>query len=326
MTSDDATDADGTDADGDTTDGGMLVATCFDGEDNEASGTAGLVDCADPACGPHATCVESPADVGVLVAAGDPCPAGYEGGETLIHQDLIAPTTCEGCGCATGDTKCEATLWLYGSFNECSGDVGLSGGAMLGRVFTDACPMEPIYFTDPGGIRAQIDPVPTCTATNSASPSAASWGTTKKLCAATESVALGCSTEQRCVPLTTERAAICTQATTPGACPGWETASDWYTAIDDKRTCGSCFCQAVGGDCANALVEIGSDYLCTDSDNNLGTGTKRCYTNQGGDIPPYSPPARIVGEPTPSVGCTADATSSGAATPAGEVPLCCGPS
>lgn len=321
VTSDDATDADG-----DTTDGGLLVATCFDGEDNEAAGTAGLVDCADPACEPYATCVVSPAEVGVLVAASDPCPAGYEGGETLIHQDLNAPATCEGCGCTPGDTTCEATLWLYDDYNDCSGDVGLSGGAMLGRVFTDICPTEPIYYNSPGGIRARIDATPTCSATSSAAPSPASWGTTKKLCAVSESVALGCSAEHACVPVTTERAAICAKATTAGACTGWETASDWYTDIDDQRTCGSCFCQAVGGDCSGTSVEIGSDYLCGDFGDNIASGTKRCYTNGAGDSPPYSPPARIVGAPTPPVGCTADATGSGAATPTGEVSLCCGPS
>src|SRR5262245_35015382 len=85
-----------------------VVELCFDGQDNDGDG---LADCGDPDCDAGAICVASAADrpAGALVPGDQPCPAGFQGGETTIHRGL-QPSECTGCGCTVGDTICEATV------------------------------------------------------------------------------------------------------------------------------------------------------------------------------------------------------------------------
>ncbi len=303
------------------------AAVCFDGTDNESAAADGLVDCADPVCGDYATCIATAEldGTGVVVDSDAACPAGFEGGETLLHRGLDVAGTCEGCGCEVGTTTCEATIWLYDSYNDCSGDVGLSRGNKLGRVFTDMCPLEPIYYTDPGGIRVAIEPTTSCEARGMAALAAPSWAESKKFCLASPTAALGggCESGHACVA-NQPAASQCTVVTGESACEGYATAEvDWYTGVDDARACGQCFCQAVGGGCEDTAVQIGSDYTCTDSGNDLRNLDRKCYTI--GARAPYSPPAMIIGAPTAPVGCTAAATPSGLATPTGQTTLCCGP-
>lgn len=109
------------------------------------------------------------------------------------------------------------------------------------------------------------------------------------------------------------------------ACEGYATAqTNWYTGLDDQRTCGQCFCEAVGGDCDGTRVQIGSDYSCVDSGNDLASGEKKCFYPPDMRAP-YSPSATIIGTPAAPVGCTSDATPAGTATPTGLTTLCCDP-
>jgi len=294
------------------------AAKCFDGLDNEGAPDE-LADCADPLCGDVATCIASTSDAGVVVGADDPCPAGFEGGETLLHRGL-RPGECEGCGCDVGATECTARLWTYADNNVCQNDIGLSDGSMLGITITTECTADPIYYTlSPAGIRADIIATPTCTPTGSAVPAAPEWMETTKFCAATQ-VGAGCATGQTCVRKAAAPADQCVLASDAGACDGFASTEEWFTGADDQRTCGQCFCSGVGGDCNGMVVEIGSDYTCGPFDNNLADNTRICW-NQA----PYSPNARLIGTATPPIGCTSDASPSGTITPTGGSTLCCGP-
>lgn len=294
------------------------IAKCLDGIDNEGAPDE-LADCADPQCGDVATCVASANTAGVVVAADDPCPAGFEGGETLLHRGL-RPGACEGCGCDVGVTECTARLWTYPDNNTCVNDIGLSDGAMLGITITTECTTDPLYYTmSPAGLRADITATATCTPTGSATPADPEWTESTKFCAASQ-VGAGCATGQACVPKAAAPAEQCVLASDGAACGGFASTEQWFTGADDQRTCGVCFCSGVGGDCNGMVVEIGSDYTCGAFGNNLADNTTICF-NQA----PYSPKAQLIGTSTPPIGCTSDASPSGTITPTGGSTLCCGP-
>lgn len=296
-------------------------ARCFDALDNEGA-PDGMSDCADPTCGTVATCV--PADgpeAGVVVDLDDACPAGFDGGETVLNRGL-RPGACEGCECEVAEPTCVAKLWTYQDNNECSGDVGLSGGALIGIDITETCSTQPIYYgLNLGGIRADIAARPSCTSSGTGAPGEARWAESVKFCRATQ-VGAGCAANQACVPRAPTPARQCALQTGATACEGFTTTEDdWYTGVSDERTCGACFCTAVGGDCNGTRVEIGSDYTCDDFGNFVADNTKLCFSGNS----PYSAPARITGTPTPAVGCTSAATPTGAITPTRQSTLCCAP-
>lgn len=300
------------------------LSRCTNGLDDEGPAD-GVIDCEDPQCADITTCVPTTDErAGIVVDEDEPCPEGFEGGETLIHRGL-QPGTCEGCGCDVGTTSCSAKLWLYADSNDCNGDVGLSGGTALGFEIDTSCTADPIYYQDPGGIRADITATGTCSSTGTPIPAAPDWNTTKKFCRVSL-VGNGCAADHTCVPKTETPVAQCALVEGGGdACAGFGMMeTDWYTGVDDQRTCGACFCSPVGGDCANVHVEVGSDYSCGDHGVNLGDNAKKCF-GAFPDNAPYSPDVRLVGTPTPAAGCTATSTPSGTISPTGQQTLCCAP-
>jgi hypothetical protein len=301
------------------------LARCTNGLDDEGP-PDDLIDCEDPQCGDITTCVPTTDErAGIVVDEDEACPEGFEGGETLIHRGL-RPGTCEGCGCDVGTTECAARLWTYVDSNDCFGDVGLSGGTQLGIVVTATCSENPIYYTDPGGIRAEITATGTCSSSGTPIPAAADWTDTKKFCRVSL-VGNGCTADHACVPKTSSPVAQCALVDGLGAdaCTGFGmTETDWYTGVDDQRTCGACFCSPVGGDCNDVQVQVGIDYSCGVVGALIGDGAKKCF-GAFPDNAPYSPPVELVGTPTPATGCTATSTPSGTITPTGAQTLCCAP-
>jgi hypothetical protein len=292
---------------------------CFDGEDNDGNGMA---DCADPGCDPAAVCVASSADqpAGVLVDAGADCPAGYTEGET-IHRGL-QPSDCAGCGCAVGDTICEAQVWTYNTdTNECFNDAGLTGGLLIGFPITQECSTKTMGFPFIYGARVNIEVADrTCTPSGSGAPGPTTWAESKKFCIA-PAAAAGCATGEACVARAASADDQCAIAQGASTCEGFGSSEEWYTDVDDQRVCGACFCTAVGGDCDNTQVWVGHDFSCgTEPYALINDDEKNCF---GMD---YSPPAQVVGTPTPPSGCTASAPLSGDITPTGETTLCCAPS
>ena len=94
------------------------LALCVNGLDDEGAPDS-LVDCEDPRCAEISTCVPLSDDrAGIVVAEDEACPAGFEGGETVLYRGL-QPGACEGCGCEVGTTTCTGKLWLYSDSNAC---------------------------------------------------------------------------------------------------------------------------------------------------------------------------------------------------------------
>jgi hypothetical protein len=293
---------------------------CFDGQDNDGDT---LADCADPDCNPTAVCVPSSATqpAGVVVDGSQPCPAGFTGTETVIHRGL-QPSACTGCGCTVGTTTCEAHIWTYNvDTNECYNDLAQNGGTEVTFPITEVCDGQmTLGFPFIYGMRADIYvAAQSCTPNGNPIPASSGWTETVKFCQAA-AAASGCASDQTCAPRAASADAQCALADGVATCDGFTTTdSDWYTDYDDRRTCGACFCNAVGGNCDNMVVQVGSDYSCINHAQ-VGDNEKNCF---GQD---YSPPASLVGTSTPPTGCTSDSPISGEITPTGAKTLCCAPS
>jgi hypothetical protein len=249
----------------------VQLARCTNGIDDEGP-PDGVMDCDDPQCADITTCVPTTDErAGIVVEENEPCPEGFEGGETLIHRGL-QPGTCEGCGCDVGTTTCSAKVWLYADQNACNSDVGLSGGTVLGFEIDNTCTTNPIYYSAPGGLRVDITATGTCASTGTPIPAAADWTATKKFCRVSL-VGNGCAADHACVPKTETAVAQCALVDGPDACAGFGmTDTEWYTGVDDQRTCGACFCNAVGGDCNN-VGEASPAAGCTATSTPSGTIT-----------------------------------------------------
>jgi hypothetical protein len=290
---------------------------CFDGVDNDGDGTA---DCADTSCDATARCVPSTAaaPAGIVVPESEPCPAGFEGGATLIHRGL-QPGGCAGCGCTPGVTQCRATVWTYPDSNSCFNDVALNGGELIGFPITETCSPEPMTYGFIFGARTNIEIADqTCTPNGTGTPGASTWSETVKFCRASQT-GTGCAAEHACVRLAPTADTQCALADAAGTCGDYASVeTDWFTGVDDQRTCGACFCTATGGGCTGVVVEVGSDYGCLPFAT-VADDTRECF---GQD---YSPPARLVGASQPPTGCTADAPAAGMIAPSGQSTLCCAP-
>ncbi len=266
--------------------------SCFNGVDDDADD---LADCADPKCAEVATCVpldEALAlEVGALVGADEPCPAGFEGGEVVVHRDLD-PGVCEGCDCTIGSTTCTATVWYYPDEAACTADEGLTGGVEVGVPITFECPAAPVFDSFIFGMRVDVAAEQSCTGSGSAEPGPVSWGRSMKFCRAS-SVGGGCSGGAVCVGRQAAPEAQCSLAAGEVACEGYASAEvDWYTGFDDGRTCGACTgCAASGGSCDGVGVLVGSDYKCgVGPPDPIADETRSCF----GQV--YSPPAQLIGD------------------------------
>jgi hypothetical protein len=291
---------------------------CFDGTDDDASGMA---DCADPTCSSVAICAPMPSDgtfaPGILVAADAPCPEGFDAGETVIHQGLVAPE-CEGCTCSPVDTTCQADLYLYASMADCEADTAATGGARYG-VITPICTMDPVSYSYAGARAVITVSQQTCTVAGTPTPGGAmTWARSQKFCRASR-MGTGCGAQQACVARAAAPAGQCVLADGAHGCDAYLTAeSDWYTGVQGAPTCEACTCIGEGGSCEDVVIAIGSDYSCTMPPAPyfpIHDGERTCSYS-------YSPKAQTVGVPTPPTSCSATSVASGA-TATGQSTLCC---
>ncbi|AUX20277.1 uncharacterized protein SOCEGT47_007430 [Sorangium cellulosum] len=312
-TTTDASSTTGTGTSTSSTGGCAPVEGCFDGVDDDCDG---FTDCADPDCAEGAVCVRAPVnfELGVVVGETEPCPDGFTADERLLFRGLSGGG-CEGCGCTPNPTDCAVDLYLYASRSQCEGDDALALGTRADPIGFE-CDGTPINngAVEWGGVRAGLfDVIQTCTVTGTAIPGPAEWAESVKFCRAT-SVGEGCDAGEACVPKQAP-ATQCALVSGSATCSGYaRREGDWFQGYRDTRTCSSCSCTASGGDCNNVRVQLGNDYSCFDHAS-LSQGSRYCgYA--------YSPPAYLVGEPTPSR-CTARTTLSGSLDPTGQSTLCC---
>ncbi len=293
------------------------IEDCFNGVDDDCNGT---IDCADPACSAVAVCEPevNGAPNGVVVAGTEACPSGYTGGEQIIYRSLV-DGGCTGCSCTLKGTTCFGDVWYYPTAAACTNDVLNNGGTFAGS-FGLACDSSaPIssgqtYGARTGAWKGQNS----CTGAGVATLAPAAWAETMKFCKANQ-VGNGCSAGNTCVP-NLKAAPHCALAAGSAACGGFASSqSDWYTGLNDTRTCGACGCTVSGADCSPLHLEVGSDYGCS-SAATVPEKTKKCFTGSG----IYAPPVHLVGAPNEGT-CTPAASVTGSLDGTGQSTLCCQP-
>lgn len=292
---------------------------CFNGIDDDGDD---LADCADDNCAPAALCVPLPENsnfaAGVVVAADEPCPPGFDGGETVIHRGLTAPDECTGCGCTAGASKCIAELWYYNNPDSCTLDKEQTSGIFSREIAAFTCDSMPINDNSgtgtTEGARANIITSATCTPNGTTTPAPVSWTESKKFCAASK-IGSGCSAGSVCVAKQ-QPEVQCILANGSKTCDQYTVAEgDWYTDVVDTRTC-TCECSATG-DCSDVSVSVGTDFGC-EGGYLLGDDEIHCERQ-------YSPAAMLVGTPGAAT-CSATASITGGdAVATGQSTLCCMP-
>lgn len=293
---------------------------CFNGIDDDCDGAP---DCADSECGAQVQCVEVPPEfqMGIVVGADEACPDGFEADATELYADLDPGEGCAAdCTCEPDPIRCETQIYSYASQTDCENDTDNNGGQMYGSVLTETCTDEPVYDGSSGGQR--IEPfvaIQTCSAAGSAAPTPATWGSHQKLCHAAVGTR-GCGETSACVPVETPPAATCMIASGGRSCPESHPARDaqWYTGLQDDRSCGACECEATGGSCQFAEVIVGNDWLCDINDpTRIRIDRPRVCDDH------YSPPARVNLQNAQDPTCTVSAAVYGEVVGTGQQTMCC---
>ncbi|MFS8064977.1 MAG: hypothetical protein ACMG6S_01270 [Byssovorax sp.] len=291
------------------------VEDCFNGADDDCNGKT---DCEDPACNDIAVCepLALAAASGVVVAEADPCPDGYTADEQLIHRKL-ADGGCAGCDCNVPTPTCTGEVSYYDSAGSCK----FGTNAIPAGTHGAACSANPIASGFVFGVLTSAWKIQeTCSASGTATPVPAAWGTTVKFCRV-NAEGKGCGAGNTCVKKTAT-APHCALAAGSSSCTGFATAeSDWYTGSTDSRTCGACGCKVSGGSCDPVLLAVGSDYACYPTPV-VKQSSKQCFTDKPNGI--YSPPVQLVNKATIGT-CTTSAPVTGSLDPTGQSTLCCQP-
>jgi hypothetical protein len=287
------------------------VEQCFNQRDDDCNNST---DCEDPACNTSATCEPAGTTQGLLIEESADCPPGYEEEPLELHQGLDAPE-CSGCTCSATVSQCTGELYFYTQEGDCAVDAAsLTGGVLVDPV-TAECPGTPHMDGFTEGYRVGtiglVAGTGTCAAGGTATLGEPSWLVSMKYCVAAR-VGSGCEPGYACVPKVNS-GAVCTES--EGACIGDQVASTWYEGYLDERTCGECSCDGAGG-CGDVQVELGSDWVCDVDNPATSAGEQNC------DVTPYSPPAMLVGTPTPPA-CEPVSEVDGDLTPLGRHRLCC---
>ena len=293
--------------------------SCFNGRDDDCDG---LPDCADPDCAPVAQCV--PFDplaggrIGVVVSTLTTCPIGYTDQFTIMSG--MSAGGCSGCSCRPGAVTCSTNISSFGSGADCNNS-GLTGRFETTFSSTQPCTAPSWIGSTLGtiyGVQATpfiASPNGACTPQGAPTPSAVSWASTMRFCAA-PMVGTGCGA-QACVPLISP--AKCAMYDGVQRCQPGATSTSWNTGASDSRTCGACSCGSpTGGSCSGMVLNVGSDFACMTVTATLSSGQRRCYAGSGVN----SPGVIFSGTPTQTT-CSASAPLSGSVMATGSKTLCC---
>jgi hypothetical protein len=259
---------------------------CFNGIDDDCNG---LTDCQDPACNPTAECVPAAGafQPGIEANPTDTCPPHFTGGETAMNSGLSVPTGgCTGCSC-NAKTTCSIGVYSYASVNACNADTSLTGGTLVGQLFSDTVTCQ---ADSTGALNAPAFRIGNFTKTDSAcTPSgtgavpATTWNMQKKFCAA-NAVGAGCSPGYVCAPKRPALSDHCVRGDGSLTCPAGYTAvgSGWFKGVTDTRACGACTCGTqTPGACNASLNFWPANNMCptnyfTNTSINRAPGTKSC--------------------------------------------------
>jgi hypothetical protein len=204
--------------------------SCFNGIDDDCNG---LIDCADPACNPTATCVPavSGASYGTLLPSGS-CPQANATAMPLYNNFSNAPASCTGCGFDANISNIQMDVY---SDNDGASCVSQAQSTLQGTLSTTtACTTLTLY----GQFQFNNMRGGSCTYF-SGSPSLPSPQLTKNEFCASATTGGGCGAGSVCAPrVANDSVCILTSdATCPASYPN---ATSWYGAIHDGRSCSSC--------------------------------------------------------------------------------------
>jgi hypothetical protein len=299
---------------------------CFNGIDDDCNGH---IDCDDPACAPSAVCVP-PAGAGgfvpgIYVDAAGACPPGFTAAETAINATLSPGAGCTGCSCQ-GSITCSANVLRYANNLACTtlGAAPTVVGSITSSLATGAstptasCLAATFTMANPPMVATYVT-TNACMPRGTATPSAPTWGTSRKFCRA-RSVGAGCAGGAVCVPGAAPN--HCVLASGALTCPAGYTkdGGSWYTGFSDARTCGACGCGTqTPGSCTNLLASFyaGSTTCAAAVRFSVGSGMKLCAFNTDCQS------AGFGGTPTLPTCTAATSTTTGAVTATGEQTLCC---
>jgi len=247
------------------------VEVCNNGIDDNCNG---LVDCADPECGPakwQCTTQAVPAGWTVVeyVSSSAPpagCDTSYASSST-VYEGPFSTTTC----------PCECTVGTAGSCDNGSFGVILSnpsqkcpGPATNYPAGGGACePTTPPGYTPGAGAKQQITPVPytpgTCQPAGG-TPTPPPVPANGHVCAEAVPSGAGCANNGACVPAVQSGYSLCIEKASPGgaiACPpGFGNVHDVGNSITDSRTCSTCECGTPTGQCNGAMVTLFTGAQC----------------------------------------------------------------
>jgi hypothetical protein len=281
---------------------------CFNGIDDDCNGAT---DCADTACADGAVCVPAPAGatIGTFALPGSACPSGY--GSLTLRRGLTASPTCNGCSCTPDVPRCESGIYGHGSY-PCP---SYQFDGLLYNSFSDRC--QP-FSGDTSVHYYAVRGFTTCTASGTATPSAASWAETRDICTA-KSAGAGCASGSVCVPKATTP--HCTVRRGAASCGGnypTSTGDTWYTGSTDGRACPACSCAFGGATCTGAKIQLFASTDCSGAAFDLGSGAE-------GDmcaVPIVARSTRVAGTPT-NASCEPNTYPTGEITASDPRTVCC---
>jgi len=314
------------------------VEICNNGIDDNCNG---LIDCADPACGPASwTCTHQVVPAGWTVveyASGATPPTTCGGGYTAGSSVYEGPFPNAMCTCACNVTtsgSCENGSFEY-ALSDQNGNCTVTGVPDPDTAGNGSCQaIGGAGYPTTSSTKEKIAPIAytpgACTASaNTTKPPIPENG---HVCAETTSAGAGCANSGACVPAVQAGYSLCIQSPSGSApaCPtGFTNVHDVGTGFTDTRGCSSCNCTGPTAECANPMVTLFTDPngTCGDggtgtvkADNgcdaiNLGPGTTANPTFHG-----YEYSATVTGE---ACGGSGSATPNGGVTLTGAGTICC---
>jgi hypothetical protein len=304
---------------------------CTNGIDDDCNG---LVDCADPACGPEFECVDAPPDgwsgPGVLFRSGTDldasalpaCPAPF----TVDALDGTTgptgePATCA-CACdAPAGASCSTNISFY--YDTACANLCASSALSPGTCSTACSGAQTLKLA------ASVSQSGACAPQSTAQVSPVTWASIARVCssAAPPDAPGGCGAGRAClarppVPFTGR---VCIWQSGQTACP--DPAATRYLSFSgaaDTRGCSVCTCGAPQGvTCNGASTTTFSDVACTTSPETVTSATNApCVTAPAGihGVESASNPTAAQGSCAPS-----EAIATGSLTPVGATTICCSP-
>jgi hypothetical protein len=256
---------------------------CTNGVDDDCDG---LVDCADPSCGPQYECVPSiPAGwnaAALSIGSRPGCPAGFASQRDVVMDPTGGAATCT-CNCASsGAASCEkGNVTFYGP-NLIGNDCSIIGSAAT-DVAEGACRSNLPFGLFGFGMGAnaplrvtKVGLTPnTCNGSIAANVPPAGTQEGKRCTAQVAAVGGGCSAGSVCARRVSGTYQSCVAKSGTEVCPsGWPTKHDTGTSVNDTRACSACTCGSTAS-CGAATVTFYSGNSC-DGTSAVATANDAC--------------------------------------------------